>query len=58
LLTLAGFASSNNAWSLELALPNVPAAQGIDFALQAAVVPSLAPRGFDLSDGVWVELGY
>ena len=44
-------------WDLEVPLPDTPALLGLRLALQSAVFPTPAPRGFDLSRGAFVTLG-
>ncbi len=45
-------------WSLPLPLPLVPQLAGLEIALQSFHVPTAGPLGLDLSNGVWVRLGY
>lgn len=45
-------------WQLTVPLPNVPQLVGWQLALQMIYGPTLSPIGMDLSNGVWVRLGY
>jgi len=45
-------------WQLPLPLPMIPQLAGYRIALQAYYVPTFAPLGFDISNGVWATLGY
>lgn len=45
-------------WSIVVPLPLVPQLAGFEVALQAFWSPTAGPLGYDLSNGVWVRLGY
>lgn len=45
-------------WTTTLAIPNVPQLAGTRLVLQCAHVPTSAPAGFDLSNGLAIRLGY
>lgn len=45
-------------WSLQLPLPLVPQFAGYEFALQSWHTGTSGPLGYDLSNGVWLRLGY
>jgi len=57
--TLASFTTDPaGQWALALSLPNLPALAGVRFALQAAVAPTGSPLGLDLTNGLYLTLGY
>ncbi|HEX5053844.1 MAG TPA: hypothetical protein VFZ65_18845 [Planctomycetota bacterium] len=52
------FASPSGDWNGALALPNLPAAVGLDLVAQALFVEPAQPLGFDAGDAHWLSLGF
>jgi hypothetical protein len=64
-LDLASFAelfpigmNGAGAWSLGVVVPNLPPLAGTQVALQAVLLPTAGPLGFDLTNGVYATIGY
>ena len=49
--------SATGTWNGAVALPNLPAAIGLDLVAQALFVDALSPLGFDAGDATWWSLG-
>jgi hypothetical protein len=45
-------------WTLQLPIPAAPQLAGFDVALQAFYLPTNGPLGYDLSNAVWIKLGF
>jgi hypothetical protein len=45
-------------WSLPVPIPAIAQLAGLHLALQAMYFPTGGPLGFDLSNGLWLRVGY
>jgi hypothetical protein len=52
------FTTGSGSWTLDFQVPFAPALAGTAVALQAVVIPTVAPLGFDLTNGVYALIGY
>lgn len=52
------FVSPLSAWTFGFTLPMIPQLAGAEVAMQVLYVPTPNPIGFDLSNGLWVRIGY
>ncbi len=52
------FNTPQSDWELTLGVPDVPQLAGIEVALQTVHWPTVSPLGIDLSNALWLRVGY
>jgi hypothetical protein len=50
--------SPSGTWTATGVVPQIPSLSGVDVVLQAAIYPTAAPIGFDVTNGVSAQVGY